>query len=315
VLPARSCTHADSSEHLLADEPMHFHVCEKHKKSAGYVRHQHVVKALQRWLHHIGKDVQYEPTIFGENSKCKPDLLVYDTQQQWMIDVTITEPSGKDHLKSRHSATVPGAAARQAEKNKAAKYEPEVKKLSGVNHLTQFVPFVLETHGAIGKRALAWLQSLVADLPLPASELSMILGYLSTALQVGNSEMTITGLNSLASKAGIRSPIDLTLSDHTSEAYLGHAKGRAMVDFSNSRHAGGRTLRSAPMGRRTYEEVDGSGSDEDQMSPMHHPARANQRSNTGQDNPASPTIDMSSPTPEVKAQARPRRTRQATTKT
>jgi hypothetical protein len=299
VLPARSCTHADSSEHPLADEPMHFHVCEKHKKSAGYVRHQHVVKALQRWLHHIGKDVQYEPTIFGVNSKCKPDLLVYDPQQQWMIDVTITEPSGKDHLKSRHSATVPGAAARQAEKNKAGKYEPEIKKLSGVNHLTQFVPFVLETHGAIGKRALAWLQSLVADLPLPASELSTILGYISTALQVGNSELTITGLNSLASKAGVRSPIDLTLSDHTSEAYLGHANGRAMVDFSSSRHAGGHTLRAATMGRRTNEEVDGSGSDDNQMSPMHHPAQANPNSNAGQDDMVAVPVLVSTVTPAV----------------
>jgi hypothetical protein len=172
-----------------------------------------------------------------------------------MIDVTITEPSGA--YISKRSATVPGAAAKQAEKDKISKYAKGVERLTGVNALTRFVPFVLETHGALGSHAISWLQSLCADQPLPAICMAQILNRVSAALQIGNAEMSITGLNSLAHSARTKSPITLQDSDHISEALRAHVVGRQRILWSGRQGVGGYRLRDARVGTKKdkYKEV------------------------------------------------------------
>jgi hypothetical protein len=179
-----------------------------------------------------------------------------------MIDVTITEPSGAYICGSRHTDKIAGAAARQAEKDKHSKYNAAIAKLSGVNHLTKFIPFVMETHGSLGKEALNWLQELCVDQPLPATCLSQILSQISTALQIGNSEMSITGLNSLAHQAAVKSSVDIGSSDKVSEALRGFMLGRQKILW-NGRNGGGRYRLRGADSKTRYVEVDSGGEDED----------------------------------------------------
>jgi hypothetical protein len=263
TLPKSTCTHKSGDDITIRDNPLHFHVCEKLKKSGMYVRHQHVVKTLQRWCHHLGYHVEYEPQFASQDKHTvlKPDLLVYTAHDQWMIDVTVVEPSGNNVVTTHRSHSKPLAAANESERKKLGKYNNQIPKLTGINALTKFIPFVLESQSAIGGRAMDWLRHLVMDQPQPQTELTHILNQISTALQIGNAEVDINGINSLAAQCHRGSPIVITESDHVSEVLRSHVDGRLQVDWHTSR-------RQARGERQQYTEVNSS-DDENNASVTH----------------------------------------------
>ena len=90
----------------------------------------------------------------------------------------MTEPSGAYVCRESRTDVRPGAAAKQAERDKRSKYVKTVERLTGVNRLTKFVPFVMESHGTLGEAGKDWLEQLCIDQPLPATCLSTILSQL-----------------------------------------------------------------------------------------------------------------------------------------
>jgi hypothetical protein len=76
------------------------------------------------------------------------------------IDVAIAEATASTHV--HRAASADGAACAAAEKHKVVKYK-EVMRLSPT---TQFIPFIVEANGRLGKEAQKLPIALEADLPV-----------------------------------------------------------------------------------------------------------------------------------------------------
>jgi hypothetical protein len=127
---------------LLASDPTHFHFCQHQKRTAITARHDLVVRTLAKLFRQVGAVVHIEPRIYG-SERLRPDMDITFPDRTLMLDVAITHPASP----SRTSST-PLAAAAYTEKAKSTKYA----KLAATQAAT-FLPFVVESYGAFGKRA------------------------------------------------------------------------------------------------------------------------------------------------------------------
>jgi hypothetical protein len=82
------------------------------------------------------------------NADCA--LVVRDGAKVYLIDVTVTNPSGNVNLAKNKSASTQGGAAAAAEKRKLAWW---TKNVGHQHQGLQYVPFVLETGGLMGQLA------------------------------------------------------------------------------------------------------------------------------------------------------------------
>jgi len=114
------------------------------------------------------------------------------------VDVTVGNPEAPSHV--NHSGT-PLGAAKEAEKTKERKYreavmygDEEEKRPS-----YKFVPFVVETHGALGEKAEKFISALSVfakenAFAISHYELMRGLKYsIATALQRGNALIMLAG--------------------------------------------------------------------------------------------------------------------------
>jgi hypothetical protein len=88
----------------------------------------------------------------------------------YLVDVTVVNPEAPSHV--NHSGT-PLGAAKEAEKAKERKYREAAMygDEEGKRPSYKFVPFVVETHGALGRKAEKFISA------LSVNALIMLAGY------------------------------------------------------------------------------------------------------------------------------------------
>ena len=168
---------------VLTSDLSHFHSCRLQKRTAITARHDFIVRTLAKLFRQVGAVVHVEPRIYG-SERLRPDLDITFPDQSLMVDVAVTHPAAP----SRNS-TNPLAAAGVAEQAKFAKYQELASKRAAT-----FLPFVLESYGAIGRHSQQVLKILqvaaansAAALPSGAGSFrDHAVRCLSMALQKGN---------------------------------------------------------------------------------------------------------------------------------
>ncbi|MCP3676438.1 MAG: hypothetical protein GY721_02275 [Deltaproteobacteria bacterium] len=171
---------------LAVDGWGHFHTCQKIRKSTTIFRHDMLVSRLMAVANRANAPAEREPQYY---KTARPDAKVYLTKAVHLLDVSVTHPSAQTYMAA---AQRPYGAAKLRERSKTKKYGNLAAKEG-----SEFTPFVLETFGAIGKRA----REFIAKLAIQAEELgedrkdfaANIVQTLSVALQRGNAYLQMQG--------------------------------------------------------------------------------------------------------------------------
>ncbi len=156
LLPMRCalCYHTAST----ADERVtHAQACKKLKRKEMTSRHDAVLHALLAAARQADMLTIVEPTVCNEQHRLRPDaciIPVAPTASNIYVDVSITDASAKSYVKSLHTDRTDMAAAGRRESDKRCKYQAEADK-----DRCEFIPFVLESSGAFGASARAFVRS------------------------------------------------------------------------------------------------------------------------------------------------------------
>ena len=142
-------------------------------------RHDMIVRKLADFFRTIGAVVHIEPRILGFE-RLRPDLDIILADRSLLVDVGVAHAAAP----SRQSVAKL-AAASSAETTKISKYGA-----LAATRAASFLPFIMESYGAFGKKALEVLHILRkaavnAVLPIPSSQ-SPFSQILSVTLQRGN---------------------------------------------------------------------------------------------------------------------------------
>ena len=172
------------------DRINHAMTCEKLKRKEITSRHDAVLHSLMSECRHAGMLTILEPTTCNQQDRLKPDACIIPsapTAAQIYLDVSITHAPAKTYVKTLHTDRVDLAAATKRESVKQHKYAAEAKKDG-----CELIPFVLESTGAFGPSAHAFVRRLAAwsVLAHPSSsyarELARIVAGIACAIQRGN---------------------------------------------------------------------------------------------------------------------------------
>ena len=177
----------------LVHDAQHAHVCPFIRKNAGYLRHQMVLSGLREACNECAapNTIRDHSLKRAQNEReIQPDLFVHKGNASFMIDVSVVHPAADSY--ARGASRVATYAARLRENDKTRKY----KALADRNGFT-FVPFVMETTGAMGAEALRFLSMLSEDADHPASFLRNAKRRLAIALQRGNFRVVREGFQNL----------------------------------------------------------------------------------------------------------------------
>ncbi len=177
---------------LLSDPPRISLICAASRNGA----HTHV-GIKQTVLHSLLSDCRragmltiLEPTTCNAQDRLKPDACIIPsapTASQLYIDVSITHAPAKTYVNTLHTDRVDMAAAKRREREKQLKYAADAAKDG-----CELIPFVLESTGAFGPSAHAFVRRLAtwSVLAHPSSsygrELHRIIAGIACALQRGN---------------------------------------------------------------------------------------------------------------------------------
>jgi hypothetical protein len=154
----------------LAVTTDHAHVCSLNKR-AWTVRHNGIVRTLERLATDAGYIVQHElgfaapaardgaAALAGADNaaagELRPDCLLIGAHKTVAIDVSVICPTAASYV--RPAARTALAAAHVREAMKLAKYDALCAA-----HGWRMVPFVMESYGAFGRRALDFLGTMLA---------------------------------------------------------------------------------------------------------------------------------------------------------
>src|SRR6185503_16393147 len=115
------------------------------------VRHDRIVRLLCSLIQRFGGVCQVEPSHFPS---IRSDLLAFLLDLSFMLDVVVSHPCSPSRL------SLPGApltVAKYAESRKTSRYSSILPSSTSA-----FVPFALETFGALGPQALSFVKRLSA---------------------------------------------------------------------------------------------------------------------------------------------------------
>ena len=182
-LPRRCCC-----EYSLAQDPLHFFSCLMMKASTTF-RHDHIVRVLSMLVRRAGGACYVEPRFYDG---IRPDLHVVFPSNKILIDVSVVHPAALTYAQNAH---VQLFAASARERDKTTKF----KDLTQAEEAC-FIPFVLETFGAWGRRAV----KLISDITSLAAEQKgnlascpdvrgEMIRTLAVALQIGNAGVLLNG--------------------------------------------------------------------------------------------------------------------------
>jgi hypothetical protein len=174
----------------LTPQPSHYHSCTLLKRTANTTRHNIILNTLATLAREAGCTVYVEPNThthfssyslssptqptqqtqptrptqptqqtqqtYGNNARLRPDALFITSHGSVLVDVSVAHPLSPSYV---HTASMHNlATAKAREKQKTTKYAQLAQKES-----SSFVPFVLESYGAIGKSALSFLRMLARE--------------------------------------------------------------------------------------------------------------------------------------------------------
>jgi hypothetical protein len=176
------------------NESQHPHVCLSIKKEETNKRHELIVFCVSQLCRLAGfpTSLSYSLHRLPNETEIVPDLYVYTGGKTYMIDVSIVYPAGSTYVNA-HSADIHSlAAASHRGKEKVRKYE----SLAHRNGM-EFIPFILESFGAIGKEARRFISEIADETPESNQFYAYCLRRLSIVLQRGNSLMQMNGMKRL----------------------------------------------------------------------------------------------------------------------
>jgi hypothetical protein len=180
----------------------HFHVCSTARKAAVNARHNFVNEVLIRTARSVGMTVSREPhhpidasAPAGSQMReraYRPDAALVSLHGRYHIDVMVTHPAAKSHLGSAYKTALAAANKGEAEKRKSSEAWAQ-----HVNYT--FLPFVVESFGAIGKSAMTVVDIIAkfAESMRHSSAMACrnrLLYDISIALQRGNAFISIDGV-------------------------------------------------------------------------------------------------------------------------
>ena len=187
VLPTHICKHVSGGVDITT-EPHHAYICEKEKRISHTTRHELVVDVLVKCCRQVGvyctRDV---PSVKNQLA----DLFIDTGSHQMLVDVTVTEPSGKESVTYGSSSGV-GKAVERAAQHKVSKYKQYIQYINRTYpHMNRcvFQPFALETHGVLSKSALEVVSVIANCSEYGGMVREQLLNDLSHALQVGNTRV------------------------------------------------------------------------------------------------------------------------------
>jgi hypothetical protein len=180
----------------------HAHVCS-HNKRAWTVRHNGILRTLERLASAAGYVVQHEPgfaapvAVGGRQAAAiagadivaaglRPDCLLIGAHKTVAIDVSVACPTAASYVKAAARTALATASVREA--TKLAKYDALCAE-----HGWRMVPFVMESYGAFGRRALDFLGTMLAYATeqYQPFELKRARQELAVALQRGNAMVAL----------------------------------------------------------------------------------------------------------------------------
>ena len=198
-LQCRLCTRHPP---LFAEDPDHFHSCDKLRRSVCTARHSNLMAVLMDLARSVGFYASREPndhirpqaveadrdasTKGVERYNAHADILLLKHDQRLYVDVTVTRPTMATLLQHPRVALRPLVSAEVRARAKHAKYG-EIAKLNGYD----LYPFAVETYGGLGVEA----QRLLMLLSQHSRELSpkQFLAHapkrISVTLQASNAQL------------------------------------------------------------------------------------------------------------------------------
>lgn len=182
ITPINAPLHCRCDSTKQIRDTQHPHVCPLVRKNAVYTRHQFILRTLDACARLAGAITTTSPPINFQRTANEgniiPDLFINTGTSKYMIDVSIIYPAADSH--SALASTAQCAAATKRENEKREKYDRIAIRNGFI-----FVPFVIESFGAIGKCADQLIKEL-ANCTNDASNSSYFKRRLSIALQRGN---------------------------------------------------------------------------------------------------------------------------------
>lgn len=174
----------------LNAEPLHFLSCPILLRSMT-LRHNKVLFNLAQIASILHIPTQIEPRVDYKDRRRTDGLFIFQ-EEPTAIDVSITHPCARSYV---NAARVQLGAASQREKKKTLEYDKRHAE-QGI----KFLPFVMETLGGFGPRAVDFIKAMVKDayltgtsLVVPGNTESFIRKVSAVALQVGNALLCIEG--------------------------------------------------------------------------------------------------------------------------
>eukprot|EP00456_Euglypha_rotunda_P049757 TRINITY_DN3993_c0_g2_i4.p1 TRINITY_DN3993_c0_g2~~TRINITY_DN3993_c0_g2_i4.p1 ORF type:complete len:427 (-),score=23.61 TRINITY_DN3993_c0_g2_i4:53-1333(-) len=171
----------------LRTDPHHFLSCKYIKRAAATHRHNMILNKLSFVLSKAGAAVYIEPNWFEGK---RPDAQVNFVHENVMIDASVTHPSSPSLCQG--AANKPLSAAEKREKQKIAKYDELAK-----SEECRFVPFVLESFGSFGNRAIKFIREIRLSSIEPHAATPITAAYivriLAITLQAGNAATLLSG--------------------------------------------------------------------------------------------------------------------------
>ena len=180
----------------------HFHSCKTARKAAVNSRHNFVNEVIIATARTVGMTVSREPhhpkdPSAPEGSRMRkrayrPDAALFTSRSRYHIDVMVTHPASNSYVTAASECSL--AAANNGEKNKIKKNA----EWAAHTHYT-FLPFVVESFGAIGKSAMK-VVNIIADFAesmrhsTKSACRNRLLTDISIALQRGNALISLDGL-------------------------------------------------------------------------------------------------------------------------
>jgi hypothetical protein len=188
-------------------DPDHFHSCITNTGASVTRRHNRIADAVTALARMGGFHITQQPNFpphpdsqlpadsTSSHSLRRGDLLLTRGNQQLLIDVSVTRPTGVSALNTYPAVThEPLLSTIAVEQRKHRTYDAECKL-----HRWQLYPFVLESYGGLGRdgrKLLAMLCSAAcrqADIA-PAEFMTHANSLISVALQSGNADIAVQGM-------------------------------------------------------------------------------------------------------------------------
>jgi hypothetical protein len=198
-------TCACKKEVRLDVEPYdHFHSCALFRRESTLDRHNNVTKTIIFYAKKTGWRCSYEPHYSKAKSApagspmsqrgYTPDAALHGTSMKLHLDAMVTHPCADSHVAAACETPLSAAAKGEAQKEAAGKEWAAWAKY-------KFYPFVLESFGAMGKKAMEVVNIIasqpaedVSEFPSRAAFRDRMLTAISIAVQRGNASIATQGL-------------------------------------------------------------------------------------------------------------------------